>query len=99
MIISMKNLERLAIAEMEEFLRGSRKLALAGPCQEGAYLFLEGLLASHQYGKLKKMARGIVRRFGAKITGMSRAQVTRLIGRWKKHRHIEKRPAQRTRFA
>ena len=99
MIISMKNLERLSIAEMEEFLRGSRKLELAADCQEGVYLFLEGLLASHQYRKLKKRERGIVRRFGAKITGMSRAQVTRLIGRWKKHRRIERQPAQRPRFA
>src|ERR1700720_1884270 len=80
MIISMKNLERLSIAEMEEFLRGSRKLALAADCQERVYLFLEGLLASQQYRKLKKRERGIVRRFGAKITGLSRGQVTRLIG-------------------
>ena len=99
MIISMKNLERLSIAEMEEFLRGSRKLELAAECQEAVYRFLEGLLASQQYRKLKKRERGIVRRFGAKITGLSRAQVTRLIGRWKKHRHIEKRLAQRPRFA
>ena len=99
MIISMKNLERLSIAEMEEFLRGSRKLELAAECQEAVYQFLEGLLASQQYRKLKKRERGIVRRFGAKITGLSRAQVTRLIGRRKKHRHIEKRPAQRPRFA
>ena len=40
-----------------------------------------------------------MRRFGAKITGLSRAQVTRLIGRWKKHRHIEKRLPRRPRFA
>ncbi len=99
MIISMKNLERLSIAEMEEFLRGSRKLELATECQEAVYQFLEGLLASQQYRKLKKRERGIVRRFGAKITGLSRAQVTRLIGRWKRHRHIEKRLAQRPRFA
>ena len=29
-----------------------------------------------------------LRRFGAKITGLSGAQVTRLIARWMKHRHI-----------
>ena len=62
MIISMKNLERLSIAEMEEFLRGSRKLELAAECQEAVYRFLEGLLASQQYRKLKKRERGIVRR-------------------------------------
>ena len=65
MIISMKNLERLSIAEMEEFLRGSRKLELAAECQEAIYRFLEGLLASQQYRKLTKRERGIVRRFGS----------------------------------
>jgi hypothetical protein len=99
MIISMKNLERLSIAEMEEFLRGSRKLELAAECQEAIYRFLEGLLASQQYRKLKKRERGIVRRFGAKITGLSRAQVTRLIARWRQDRRLEKRLAQRPRFA
>jgi hypothetical protein len=99
MIISMKNLERLSLAEMEEFLRGSRKLELAAECQEAIYRFLEGLLASQQYRKLKRRERGIVRRFGAKISGLSRAQVTRLIARWMKHRQIEKRLAQRPRFA
>ena len=99
MIISMKNVERLSLAEMEEFLRGSRKLELAAECQEAIYRFLEGLLASQQYRKLKKRERGIVRRFGAKITGLSRAQVTRLIAHWMKDRHLEKRLAQRPRFA
>jgi hypothetical protein len=99
MIISMKNLERLSLAEMEEFLRGSRKLELAAECQEVIYQFLEGLLASQQYRKLRKKERGIVRRFGAKISGLSRAQVTRLIARWMKHRQIEKRLAQRPHFA
>ena len=99
MIISMKNLERLSLTEMEEFIRGSRKLELAADCHEAIYRFLEGLLASQQYRKLKKSERGIVRRFGAKITGISRAQVTRLIARWMSHRRIERRPAQRPRFA
>ena len=98
MIISMKNLERLSLAEMEEFLRGSRKLELGAECQEAIYRFLEGLLASQQYRKLKKRERGIVRRFGAKITGLNRAQVTRLIARWRKDRRLEKRMAQRSRF-
>ena len=95
----MKNLERLSLAEMEEFLRGSRKLELAAECQEAIYQFLEGLLASQQYRKLRKKERGIVRRFGAKISGLSRAQVARLIARWMKHRQIEKRLAQRPHFA
>ena len=51
MIISMKNLERLSIAEMEEFLRGCQKVELATECQEAIYRFLEGLLVSQQYRK------------------------------------------------
>jgi hypothetical protein len=99
MIISMKNLERLSLAEMEEFLRGSRKLELAAECQEAIYRFLEGLLASQQYRKLKKRERGIVRRFGAKVSGLSRAQMTRLITRWMRDQRIERCLSQRPRFA
>lgn len=75
------------------------RVELAAECQEAVYRFLEGLLLSQQYRKLKKRERGIVRRFGAKFTGLSRAQVKRMIGRWTKHRHIEKRVAPRPRFA
>jgi hypothetical protein len=37
----MKNLERLTLAEMEEFVRGSRTAVVAVPEREAVYRFLE----------------------------------------------------------
>src|ERR1700756_2957384 len=99
MNISMNNLERLTLAEMEEFVHGSRKVTLSMGGLDASYRFLEALLVGQQYRKLKRSERGIVRRFGVKVTGLSRAQVTRLIGRWMTSRHIARQPARRPHFA
>lgn len=98
MTITMQNLERLTLAEMEEFIQGSRKLALTVEGKERIYGFIEGLLQAQGYRRLSKGQRGIVRRFLAKVTGLSRAQVTRLIARWKQSRRVERRPAGRAGF-
>ena len=99
MIISMKNWERLTLAEMEEFVRGSRTAILAVQEQEAVYRFLEMLLKAQGYRRLKKSDKGIVRRFAIKVLGLSRAQVTRLICQWMRNHSIQKQPVRRTRFA
>jgi transposase InsO family protein len=99
MIISMKNWERLTLAEMEEFVRGSRTAILAVQEQEAVYRFLEMLLKAQGYRRLKKSDKGIVRRFAIKVLGLSRAQVSRLICQWMRNHSIQKQPVRRTRFA
>ena len=98
MTIRMKELERLSLVEMEEFVQGSRKLRLSVEGQQATYALIEALLKAQQYRKLSKGQRGIVRRFLGKITGMSRAQLTRLIACWMRTRQIQRRPAQRPNF-
>ena len=98
MTIRMKDLERLSLAEMEEFVHGSRKLSLSVEGQQAIYAFVEVLLKAQQFRKLNKGQRGIIRRFLAKVTGMSRAQVTRLIAGWMRTRSVQRRPAQPTDF-
>lgn len=93
----MRNLEELSAAGMEEFLSGSRRLQLGLPAAE-SYRFIERVLRKQQYRRRNKREKGIVRRFLLKATGLSRAQLTRLIGRWKQTRTIERRPPQRPRF-
>jgi hypothetical protein len=99
MNISMKNLEGLTLAEMEEFVRGSRKVTLKMDGLDASYRFLEALLVGQQYRKLTRRERGIVRRFGVKVTGLSRAQVRRLISRWMIRRPIARQPARRPHLA
>src|SRR5574341_1259355 len=98
MVITMQNLERLSLEQMREFIDGSRTVAFAAKEREKIYGFMERVLKTQQYRRLSRGQRGIVRRFLAKVSGLSRAQVTRLIGRWMRSRRIEVRPGRRPSF-
>src|ERR1017187_6383699 len=52
----------------------------AGP--SAIYGFIEALLKAQQYRRLSRGQRGVVRRFLTKVSGLSRAQITRLIAAW-----------------
>jgi len=97
MTLSMQNLEHLSLAEMESFLSGSQSLQLSIPAAEG-YRFIERILQRQQYRRRSKREKGILRRFLLKATGFSRAQLTRLIQRWRQTRKIERLPPRRPRF-
>ncbi len=99
MTITMLNLERLNLAEMKEFVEGSRTVRFAVKGRGAIYALLETVLRSQQYRRLNKGQKGIVRRFLTRVTGLSRAQVTRLIVRWSKTRRLEPRAVSRRRFA
>ena len=88
MTITMQNLEQLTLDEMREFIEGSRRIDFAAKGREAVYPFIETALKAQQYRRLSKRQRGIVRRFLAKVTGLSRAQVTRLIAQWTKNRRV-----------
>jgi hypothetical protein len=98
MTIRMSNLERLTLAEMEKFVMTNRQVTWSAVEPESVYRLIERVLKAHRYRRLSKGQRGIVRRFLAKITGLSRAQLTRLIQRWMDTRRIERKPARRPSF-
>lgn len=96
----MQNLEQLSLAEMKEFVEGNRRVRLSTETREETYGLVEATLHSQQYRKLSKGQKGIVRRFLGKVTGLSRAQMTRLVGCWMKQRCIPRQTAvKRRRFA
>jgi transposase InsO family protein len=100
MNITMQNLERLSLAEMKEFVTGNQKVRLSTETREETYGLVEVTLHSQQYRKLSKGQKGIVRRFLVKVTGLSRAQMTRLVGCWMKQRCIPRKTVvKRRRFA
>src|SRR5690348_15753087 len=98
MTIRMKNLERLTLAEMKEFVTTNRHVGWSAVEGAAVYEFIERVLKMCQYRRLKKGQKGIVRSFLAKVTALSRAQVTRLIQRWIQTRRIQRKPAQRPNF-
>src|ERR1051326_1103656 len=100
MNITMQNLERLSLSEMKDFVEGNRKVRLSTEPREETYGLMEAPLHRQQYGKFSKGQKGIVGRFLGRGTGLSRAQMTRLVGCWMKQRCIpRKRAVKRRRFA
>jgi hypothetical protein len=99
MNIRMSNLERLTLAEMEEFVSRNGGVECRAAEQDNIYGFLERVLRQQQYRSLSRGQKGTVRRFLAKISGLSRAQLTRLIQRWMESRRIERKPARRPSFS
>jgi hypothetical protein len=98
MTIRMSNLERLTLAEMEEFVTTSRQVTWSAVEPGSVYRLIERVLKAQQYRRLGKGQRGTVKRFLAKVTALSRAQLTRLIQRWMDTRRIVRKPAWRPSF-
>ena len=65
--------------------------------RRGAYDFVTRTLRRLNYAGLSKADKGVVRRFVAKVTGLSRAQSTRLIGQYQNTGHIRDRRCGATR--
>ena len=65
--------------------------------RRGAYDFVTRTLRRLNYAGLSKADKGVVRWFVAKVTGLSRAQSTRLIGQYRNTGHIRDRRCGATR--
>ena len=90
MNITMQDIEGLTLDQIREFVEGSRTIGFSAPKLKAVYEFIERVLQSQQYRRLGRGHKGIVRRFLVKMTGLSRAQLTRWIGRWMKTRRVKR---------
>src|SRR5216683_1578362 len=70
----------------------------SAPKREAVYEFIERILKAQQYRRLGRGQKGIVRRFLVKMSGLSRAQLTRWIGHWMKTRRVKRKPPCRPSF-
>ena len=88
-----------SLEEIRAFLAGSNPVQFAGQRREEVYRWVEQTLVRHQYASLKRSGKGLVRRYIACMTGLSRAQVTRLINSYGKTGQVKATLYQRRRFA
>ena len=95
----MHEAEQLNLDQIRAFLKGSQGIRFKGKTQEQIYSWIEKLLVHHQYHQQGRTVRGLLRQFVVKITGMSRAQVTRLIARFGKTGRVRPTVYERHRFA
>ena len=71
----------------------------AGRCRKEVYAWTERTLVRHQYASLSRPEKGLIRRYVASITGLSRAQVARLIGQYAARGRVSVTAYQRRKFA
>ena len=95
----MHQAEKLSLDQIEAFLRASEEVRFEAETREQVYPWMEQVLRLQQYQQQGRKARGLLRRYLAKLTGLSRAQVTRLIARYQAQRELQPVVYRRHRFA
>src|SRR5882672_5613038 len=98
MTIHMQNPERITLQQMQDFVQGSQTIGFTAHGRAAAYGLIQRLLGAQQYPSLTKAAKGTMRSFLRRVTGFSRAQLTRLIRRWNQGGQVERRVAARAQF-
>jgi hypothetical protein len=74
----MKNGERLSLERIQTFLTASEEFRFEANSREEMYGWVTRTLVEQEYGARKREAKGVLRSFLEKMTGLSRAQVTKL---------------------
>jgi transposase len=94
----MEDGQRQGLEEIRAFLNASQEVSFQARDRRELYEGVNQTLRHQDYGRLKREGKGLVRRYLAKMTGLSRAQVTRLIGCYQQGGEVKPRPYQRHRF-
>ena len=76
----MHEAEKLSLEAISRFVEASEAIRFESKSRAQVYGWVERVLIRQKYARQGKAARGLVRRYIEKMTGMSRAQTTRLIG-------------------
>jgi hypothetical protein len=99
LIIRMDDSEASSLEQIQAFLAGSAPVQFAGQGREEVYAWAEKTLVRHEYASLGKAQKGLVRRYMTQMTGLSRAQLTRLITCYRTTGQVKAAVYQRTKFA
>ena len=86
------------IEQVRRFLEGSHAVAFKSVSRDDGYEWIEAVLKRLRYLFLRRIERGLVHRYLGKVTGYSRAQVTRLVRQYRRTGRLERRHYRRHRF-
>ena len=89
----------MSLEEIRAFLEASGAVGFRGRKREEVYGWVNQTLREQNYVELKRSGRGLVRRYVEKMTGLSRAQTTRLITIYLEGEEVKPRSYRRRRFA
>lgn len=94
----MRHSEKLSLEQIRKFLAASGEVAFEAQERGQVYAWVTRTLRQHGYGRLGRAAKGVLRRYLKKMTGWSRAQVTRLIGKYRAEGEVREAGYRRYRF-
>jgi hypothetical protein len=98
LIISMDDSEATSLEQVRTFLAGTGAVRFAGQSRAEVYGWTEQTLVRFGYAGLGKRDKGLVRRYIARMTGLSRAQVTRLIAGYSRSGRVKAASYRRRKF-
>jgi transposase len=78
----MQGGEKLGLEQIRALLEASQEVRFTGHSREDIYDWVGKTLREHDYAKQGREGKGLLRSYVAKMTGQSRAQATRLIGKY-----------------
>jgi transposase InsO family protein len=96
--IHVHDAEKLSLEQIQAFLNASEAMRFEGETQVQIYRWVEAVLRRQEYHQQSRRARGLLRSYVVKMTGRSRAQVTRWIARYRNSGSLQPAPYRRHRF-
>jgi transposase len=94
----MQEMENPSLEQIQAFLEASQDVCFHAEGRADIYAWVDRTLRQQSYPKQSRAHKGLLRRYVMKMTGLSRAQVTRLIGQYEKTRAVRATVYRRRRF-
>ena len=94
----MQKAEALSIEQIRQLLAASEEVKLKSLDRKETYGWVEATLRAQHYDKQPKRVRGLLLAYLAKMTGLSPAQVDRLVRRYRQTGRVQSAPYRRHRF-
>lgn len=95
----MEDGEKLSLEQIRAFVEGSGEIRFKGKDRKEVYGWMTRVLRQHGYARQGREVKGLLRRYLRRMTGLSRAQVTRLVTQFVKDGEVKGVVYRRHRFA
>ena len=93
MIVSMEAGEKLSLEQIRAVMAGTEGIRFEGRDRSEVYDFVGRTLREQCYKSQKRESKGLLRAYIGRMTGLSRAQVTRLIHSFVRERDVKPKPS------
>jgi transposase InsO family protein len=98
LIVSVQTGQGVSLEQIRVFLEASDEVVFQACDRDQGYAWVQRTLDEQKWGQLERASRGLVRRYLEKMTGLSRAQITRLIQLYTSGGPVQPKRYQRRRF-